>query len=143
MIFTKAKLIMWGARFLGVTAVIGAIWGSGLKFGLDQGYERALDDYEKALDEYNIQWYNTLYERDDEWRAQIDSTYRELQLQIEKYQEVEMRERELLSQLAVLESTLVDIRNEYENKDFGFCNVNIEFDRLLNDAYQAATARPD
>lgn len=143
MIFTKAKLIMWGARFLGVTAVIGAIWGAGLKFGLDQGYERALDDYQKALDEYNIQWYHTLYERDDEWRAQIDSTYRELQLQIEKYQEVEQREQELLSQLAVLETTLIDIRKEYETTNFGFCNVNIEFDRLLNDAYQAATARPN
>lgn len=143
MIFTKAKLIMWGARFLGVTAVIGAIWGAGMKFGLDQGYERALDDYQKALDEYNIQWYNTLYKRDDEWRAQIDNTYRELQLQIEKYQEVERREQELLSQLAVLETTLINIRKEYETTNIGLCNVNIEFDRLLNDAYQAATTRPD
>lgn len=143
MIFTKAKLILWGGRFLGVATFVGAIWVAGLNFGMDRGYNKALDEYQEALDEYNKQWYNTVSERDEEWRASIDSTYRELQLQIQKYREVERREQELIAQLTVLESTLVDIRNEYENKDFGFCNVNIEFDRLLDDAYQAATTRPD
>lgn len=143
MIFTKAKLILWGGRFLGVATFVGAIWVAGLNFGMDRGYNRAMDDYQEALDEYNKQWYNTVSERDEEWQAQINSTYRKLQQQVEQYRQVERREQELLAQLTVLESTLVDIRNEYENKDFGFCNVNIEFDRLLNDAYQAATTRPD
>lgn len=143
MIFTKAKLIMWGARFLGVAAIVGAIWGAGLKFGLDQGYDRALKDYQKALDEYNMEWYNTLYERDDQWRAEIQNTYNELQQQIKKYQEVERREQELLYELAVLETTLNDIRNEYENTDLGVCDISPEFDRLLNDAHKAATTRPN
>lgn len=143
MIFTKAKLLLWAGRLLGVSAFIGTIWVAGVNFGTDRGYNKALDDYQEALDEYNQQWYNTVNQRDDEWRAEIDRTYRELQLQIEKYQEVERREQELLSQLTVLETTLIDIRKEYETTNFGFCNVNIEFDRLLNDAYQAATTRPD
>lgn len=143
MIFTKARLLFWGGRLLGVAAIVGAIWAAGLNFGLDKGYNNALKEYQKTLDEYNKQWYNTLYERDDEWRAAIDSAYRELQSQLEKYREVELREQELLTRLNVLESTLDTIRNEYENTDFGTCAVSPEFDGLLRNAHQAATSQPD
>lgn len=141
MIFTKAKLLLWGGRILGVATFVGAIWVAGMNFGIDRGYSKAMGEYQKTLDEYNKQWYNTLYERDDEWRAEIDSTYKELRRQIERYQEVEQREQELLDEIAVLEGTLSEITNEYENTDFGTCAVSPEFDGLLRNAHKAATAR--
>jgi len=140
MIFTKAKLILWGGRLLGATAIIGGIWAAGLNFGLDRGYNKALDEYQKTLDAQNEQWYDTLSERDNAWRGAIDSAYRELHAQFEKYREVEMREQELLNQIDVLEGTLNDIRNEYETTDFGSCDVSPEFDGLLRNAHKAATA---
>ena len=143
MIFTKARLLLWGGRLLGLTALVGGIWAAGMNFGLDRGYNKALNEYEEMLDNYNKQWYNTVLERDEEWRASIDSAYRELQSQLEKYREVELREQELLTRLNVLEGTLDNIRNEYENTDFGTCAVSPEFDGLLRNAYQAATAQPD
>lgn len=141
MIFTKAKLLLWGGRILGAATFVGAIWVAGMNFGIDRGYSKAMGEYQKTLDEYNKQWYNTLYERDDEWRAEIDSTYKELRRQIERYQEVEQREQELLDEIAVLEGTLSEITNEYENTDFGTCAVSPEFDGLLRNAHKAATAR--
>lgn len=141
MIFTKAKLLLWGGRLLGVTALAGGIWAAGMNFGLDRGYDKAIGEYQKTLDEQNKQWYNTLYERDDQWRATITNTYKELEKQINRYQEVEEREQELLDQISVLESTLSEIANEYQNQDLGLCNVSADFDRLLNDAHQAATTR--
>ena len=143
MIFSKAKLLLWGGRLLGLTAVAGGIWVAGMTFGLDRGYNKALNEYEEMLDNYNEQWYNTVLDRDEEWRASIDSAYRELQQQLEKYREVELREQELLTRLDVLEGTLDNIRNEYETTDFGTCDVSPDFDRLLNNAHQAATTRPD
>ena len=137
MIFTKARLLLWGGRVLGAGALLGGIWVAGMNFGLDRGYDRAMTNYEKALDEYNKQWYNTVLERDDEWRAEIDRTYSELQLQIEKYQEVEAREKELLDEIAVLESTLNDVRNDYENANFGVCHFSPAFDGVLHNAYEA------
>lgn len=143
MIFTKAKLLLWGGRLLGLTALVGGIWAAGMNFGLDRGYNKALNEYEEMLDNYNEQWYNTVLDRDKQWRASIDSAYRELQQQLEKYREVELREQELLTRLDVLEGTLDNIRNEYETADFGTCDVSPDFDRLLNSAYQATTTRPD
>lgn len=139
MIFSKAKLLLWGGRILGVATFVGAIWAAGMNFGTDKGYNKAMNEYQEALDEYNKQWYNTLYERDDQWRAEISNTYNKLQEQFERYQEVERREQELLDEIAVLEGTLLEITDEYENQDFGVCDVSPEFDGLLRNAHKAAT----
>lgn len=139
MIFSKTKLLLWGGRILGVATFVGAIWVAGMNFGTDRGYNKAMNEYQEALDEYNKQWYNTLYERDDQWRAEISNTYNKLQEQFERYQEVERREQELLDEIAVLEGTLLEITDEYENQDFGVCDVSPEFDGLLRNAHKAAT----
>lgn len=143
MIFTKARMIGWGIKALGVAALGGSIWFAGQNFGLDRGYDKAYDNYQKELENANELWYNTLQERDEEWQAQISNSYKELQEQIDKYQEVERREQELLTRITVLESTLLEITYEYENTDFGVCDVSPEFDGLLRSAHKAATDRQD
>lgn len=102
MIVKKAKLILWGGRFLGVVTLVAAIWFAGLNFGMDRGYKKALNESEMALSEYNKQWHETVSDRDEEWRAQVDILYTESQQQLENYRQ---REQELLAQLTALEST--------------------------------------
>lgn len=143
MIFTKARLLLWGGRVLGAGALLGGIWVAGMNFGLDRGYDRAMTNYEKALDRHNQEWYNTVIERDEDWKSQIDSVYSDLQAQIEKYQEVERREKKLLDEIAVLESTLVTIRNEYETANFGICQFSPAFDSVLHNAYEATKPETD
>jgi hypothetical protein len=60
-----------------------------------------------------------------------------------RYREAEQREKELRQQIAVLEGTLTELEREYENADFGTCDVTPDFDGLLHSAYKAATTRPD
>lgn len=139
MLFTKARLVAWGIKALGVIALSGGIWFAGQNFGLDRGFDIAYDKYKKELDNNNKMWYNTLNDRDEEWQEKITNAFNTLEEQFARYREVERRERELLEQITVLETTLLEIENDYKNTDFGLCDLSPYFDGVLIDAHKATT----
>jgi septal ring factor EnvC (AmiA/AmiB activator) len=143
MIFTKAKLIMWGWRVAGLVTIVGGIWFAGQQFGLDKGFEKAYDRYKSDIESMNQEWISLVSDRDLTYQQQITNVYSMIEEEFNRYREAEQREKELRQQIAVLEGTLTELEREYENADFGTCDVTPDFDGLLHSAHKAATTRPD
>jgi len=133
----------WVAGGLAVGTIVGGIWLAGQNAGFSRGYDRAMDAFQKEVRQINRGWQATVRDRDGLWQDEINNSFKELQRQFNDYVEAERRESELLRYLAVLESTLKEIRNVYQDSDLGSCDVSPDFDRLLYDAHRAATTRPD
>lgn len=133
----------WVAGGLAVGTIVGGIWYAGQQAGFSRGYDRAMDSFERKLEQVNRGWEATVRDRDGLWQSEINRAFSQLQEQFNEYLDAERREAELLGQMAVLESTLKEIQNVYQDSDFGYCSVSPTFDRLLHDAHLAATTRPD
>ena len=142
--FVKTKFIWkWIAGGLAVGTIVGGIWYAGQQAGFSRGYDRAMDSFKREIEQVNRGWQATVINRDETWQNEIDRAFNNLQVQFEQYVNDERREAELLRGIAVLENTIMEIQNVYQDKDIGYCNVTPTFDWLLFDAHRAATTRPD
>jgi hypothetical protein len=132
---TTANLKIAGMA-LGGIAIAGTLWWA-YSQGQDRGFGNAYDQFQKDIDGLKKSWTESVIARDQEINAIVSSQFNDLEEKLRIYISNEESERELLERLAVIDSTLSEIRNETSTTNFGECNLSDDFERLLNSAQDA------
>jgi len=128
---------------VGAAAIFGYAYFLGNNHGVERGYDNAYERYQLDVEEFTDQWQQAVENRDEEWANKVMQEFQQLNESFENYQAQEQKERELRERIAVLNSTLQEIQDEYENSDLGGCDVSPDFDGLLRRSHEAATARAE
>jgi len=114
----------------------GALWmyGSGKLSGYQSGYERAEQAYrgqvEQAIND-------TVERRDEQWTADLEEIYNEIEQRLEQNARTIEQERELRSRISNLQEELADSLRELRNTDLGTCNLSPDFDSLFTSPEEA------
>lgn len=107
--------------------------------GQDRGFQNAYSQFQTEIQQLNEDWKESIIDRDSEIESLVSNEFSKLDEQIRTYVMNDQAERELISRLDVLSSTLEEMRNESATTDFGNCQFSPEFERLLNTARESIT----
>lgn len=130
----------WKILAIGAAVLAAVLWFRNVTYSA--AYEDAAEQFDKDRNVLEETWTDQirqeLEQRDEYWTAFVERERARVAKAVEENEKIREQQAALKKDLAETEATLADLREDYENEDFGTAVFSGDADRLLNAAYSTA-----